>query len=162
PECGCRPGRRPPPPACGFACRRCPVARSCGLRLTGAAQRGGDQRLGLGLLELVEKLLGLGRRVAEVDEAVAGHRVRPGALLGGDHPASFSCRAPAAFGTGLGPSAVPGAIRAPWQIATASASAAWSGAGASGRPSSIPTILWTCFLSAPPAPHTAILIACGV
>ena len=50
----------------------------------------------------------------------------------------------------------------PWQIATASASAAWSGVGGSGRPSSVPTIFWTCRLPAPPEPQTAILIACGV
>ena len=49
-----------------------------------------------------------------------------------------------------------------WQIATASASAAWSDAGGEGRPSSVPTICWTCALAAPPDPHTAIFTAWGV
>ena len=53
-------------------------------------------------------------------------------------------------------------LEPPWQIATASASAAWSGVGGSGSPSRVPTIRWTWSLPAPPEPQTAILIACGV
>ena len=39
-------------------------------------------------------------------------------------------------------------VAPPWQIATASASAAWSGVGGSGRPSSVPTIRCTWSLPA--------------
>src|SRR4051794_33055631 len=74
----------------------------------------------------------------------------------GDHPATRS-RASVAASTAEWRPALP-----PWQIATARASAAWSGLGGSGRPSRVPTIRCTCFLPAPPEPQTAILIACGV
>ena len=49
-----------------------------------------------------------------------------------------------------------------WQMATARASAAWSGSGGSGSDSSAPTIRCTWALSALPEPHTACLTACGV
>ena len=49
-----------------------------------------------------------------------------------------------------------------WQIATASASAAWSGRGGASSPSSIWTIRATWSLSARPDPLTAYLICCGV
>ena len=49
-----------------------------------------------------------------------------------------------------------------WQIATASASAAWSGRGRSVSDSSAWTMRWTWPLSARPEPHTAPLICCGV
>ncbi len=56
------------------------------------------------------------------------------------------------------------AERAPfaWQIATASASAAWSGRGSSLSPSSVWTIRWTCCLPARPEPQTAPLTCWGV
>ena len=64
------------------------------------------------------------------------------------------------------PSRDPSALRsgAPlaWQMATARASAAWSGSGGSGSESSVPTIRCTWSFSAPPLPHTACLTACGV
>src|SRR5436305_1903072 len=59
--------------------------------------------------------------------------------------------------TALRPATVPA-----WQIATANASAAWSGAGGSGSPSRVATIRWTCPLSAEPEPQTAFFTACGV
>ena len=49
-----------------------------------------------------------------------------------------------------------------WQMATASASAAWSGRGGSGSESSAWTIRATWPLSARPVPHTAPLTCCGV
>ena len=49
-----------------------------------------------------------------------------------------------------------------WQIATASASAAWSGLGSSGSASSVWTIRWTCSLPALPEPQTAALTCWGV
>src|SRR4051812_8929406 len=49
-----------------------------------------------------------------------------------------------------------------WQIATASASAAWSGRGGSGSESSVWTIRPTWSLSARPVPHTAPLTCWGV
>ena len=49
-----------------------------------------------------------------------------------------------------------------WQIATASASAAWSGVGSSGSESSACTIRPTCSLAARPLPQTAPLTCWGV
>jgi len=49
-----------------------------------------------------------------------------------------------------------------WQMATARASAAWSGRGASGSESSAWTIRPTWSLSARPVPHTAALTCWGV
>ena len=56
------------------------------------------------------------------------------------------------------------AIGAPlaWQIATASASAAWSGFGSSCSISSVWTIRCTWSLAARPEPQTAALTCCGV
>src|SRR5439155_22753613 len=55
-------------------------------------------------------------------------------------------------------------IRAPlaWQIATARASAAWSGWGGSGSDSRVATIRCTWPFSAPPLPQTACFTTCGV
>ena len=44
-----------------------------------------------------------------------------------------------------------------WQIATARASAAWSGWGGSVSDSSTPTMRWTWSLAADPEPQTALL-----
>ena len=49
-----------------------------------------------------------------------------------------------------------------WQIATASASAAWSGFGSSGERSRDWTMRWTWSLAARPEPQTAALTCCGV
>ena len=49
-----------------------------------------------------------------------------------------------------------------WQMATASASAAWSGVGGDGSASSAWTMRLTCSLSARPLPQTAPLTCCGV
>src|SRR4051812_24488539 len=49
-----------------------------------------------------------------------------------------------------------------WQMATARASAAWSGRGSSSRARRVWTIRWTWSLAARPEPHTAPLICCGV
>src|SRR4051812_58466 len=52
--------------------------------------------------------------------------------------------------------------RLTWQIASASASAAWSDTGGLSSPSSAATIRCTCSLPARPLPHTASFTACGV
>src|ERR1700683_2475843 len=49
-----------------------------------------------------------------------------------------------------------------WQMATASASAAWSGRGSSASPSSVLTIRATWSLGARPLPQTAPLTCWGV
>ena len=67
--------------ACGSGCRRCRARRSCRApRRAGLAQGGRDQLLGVLALDPVEQLLGLQRRVAEVDQAVAGERAGVAAL----------------------------------------------------------------------------------
>src|SRR5205823_14994727 len=62
-----------------------------------------------------------------------------------DHPTTARMRAPLA-----------------WQIATARASAAWSGSGGSGSASRVATIRCTWPFSACPVPQTACFTTCGV
>ena len=82
------------------------------------------------------------------DDDVVGAADRDRALEQRDHPTLVSA---AASGAPLA-----------WQIATASASAAWSGRGSSSSASSVWTIRCTWSFAARPEPHTAPLTCCGV
>ena len=95
---------------------------------------------------------------AAVDHDVVAAADRDGAGDQGDHPARR--RRP-------GPHRVPTSARTSGarfrsQIATASASAAWSGEGGPDNASSRATIRPTCSLPARPCPQTASLTCCGV
>ena len=113
-----------------------------GVQRDGAAHAGDlAQRLGRDGQAVADPARGLDHHVVgAADRDLAGDER--------DHPATAAA---AASGAWLA-----------WQMATASASAAWSGRGGSGSESSAWTIRATWPLSARPVPQTAPLTCCGV
>src|ERR1039458_1362262 len=117
---------------------------------------GVQHRLLAGRGHMVQRLRG--HRGAVADAAAQQHDV----VCPADHDLAPEHADHAGAPTPAPASARASGARLTWQIATASASAAWSGAGGESKPSSAATMRATCSLSARPLPQTEDLTACGV